>query len=218
MSRVADAAPQERIIFRIPAFLAVALCHVPAIAADDQRPFEITPVGGYRLGGTFEIDASDASYEIQDSSSFGLIFNLRDEENTQWELLFSRQSSDARLESGTGIQPLVAMDLETLQIGGTYQWQGDTVRPYLAATIGGTRIGTDAESDIFLSGSIGAGLQIRPLSRLGIRLEARVFGTLTDSDTDLFCSTGPDLNICAVRIEGDLLAQLEAFAGVVFRF
>jgi hypothetical protein len=108
--------------------------------------------------------------------------------------------------------------LQTLQIGGTYQGRGDTVRPYLAATIGGTRIETDAESDIFFSGSIGVGLQIRPLARLGIRLEARAHGTLTDSDTDLFCSTGPDLNTCAVQIEGDLLAQLEAFAGVVFRF
>lgn len=203
---------------RILAFFTVALCHSAAIAADDERVFEITPVGGFRLGGTFEIDASDAAYEVQDSSSFGLILNLRDRENTQWELLFSRQRSDAELEAGTGIQPLVALDLETLQVGGTYQGQGDTVRPYLAATIGGTRISTAAESDIFLAGSIGVGLQISPMSRLGIRLEARAYGTLADSDTDLFCSTGPDQNVCAVQIEGDLLAQLEAFAGVVLRF
>ncbi|MEJ2257834.1 MAG: outer membrane beta-barrel protein [Woeseiaceae bacterium] len=199
-------------------FFAVALCHSAAIAAEHENRFEISPVGGYRLGGTFEIEGSDASYEIQDSSSLGLILNFRDTENTQWELLFSRQSSEARLESGAGIQPFVDLELQTLQIGGTYQGRGDTVRPYLAATIGGTRIETDAESDIFFSGSIGVGLQIRPLARLGIRLEARAHGTLTDSDTDLFCSTGPDLNTCAVQIEGDLLAQLEAFAGVVFRF
>jgi hypothetical protein len=110
------------------------------------------------------------------------------------------------------------LDSQILQIGGTYQGQGDMVRPYLAATIGGTRIKTDADSDSFFSGSIGVGVQIRPSSRLGIRLEARAYGTLTDSNTDLFCRTGADLNICAVRVEGKLLAQFEAIAGVVFRF
>lgn len=203
---------------RMLAFLAVLLSQPMAIAADDEQRFEITPIGGYRFGGTFEIEASDASYEVQDSSSFGLILNLRDKEHTQWELLFSRQASDATLESGTGAQPRVDLDIHILQIGGTYQGQGDTVRPYVAVTIGGSRIETDAESDSFFSGSIGVGLQIRPQSRLGIRLEARAYGTLTDSDTDLFCRTGPDLNICAVRVEGDVLAQLETFAGVVFRF
>ena len=205
-------------IRRILTFLAVALCQSAASAADDNQRFEITPIGGYRLGGTFEIESSDASYEIQDSASFGLILNLRDREDTQWELLFSRQNSEARLESGAGTQPLVDLELQVLQIGGTYQGQGDKVRPYVAATLGGTRIKSEADSDIFFSGSIGVGLQIRPLSRLGIRLEARAYGTLTDSNTDLFCRTGPDLSICAVRVDGDLLTQIETFAGVVFRF
>ena len=205
-------------IRRILTFLAVALCQSAASAADDNQRFEITPIGGYRLGGTFEIESSDASYEIQDSASFGLILNLRDREDTQWELLFSRQNSEARLEFGAGTQPLVDLELQVLQIGGTYQGQGDKVRPYVAATLGGTRIKSEADSDIFFSGSIGVGLQIRPLSRLGIRLEARAYGTLTDSNTDLFCRTGPDLSICAVRVDGDLLTQIETFAGVVFRF
>jgi len=198
--------------------LTVTVCHSAAVAAGNDQRFEISPIGGYRFGGTFEIEASDASYEIQDSSSLGLILNLRESENTQWELLFSRQTSEARLDSGTVTQPLVDLDLEVLQIGGTYQGQGDMFRPYLAATIGGTRIKTETASDSFFSGSIGVGLQIRPLHRLGIRLEARAYGTLTDSNTDLFCRTGPDLNICAVRVKGELLAQLETFAGIVFRF
>jgi hypothetical protein len=202
----------RQILFFLLAYFCTAI-----VWADDQR-FEITPFGGYRLGGTFEIEASDASYEIQDSSSLGLIINLRQRENTQWEFLFSRQASEAILESGTGTQPRVDLDSQILQIGGTYQGQGDMVRPYLAATIGGTRIKTDADSDSFFSGSIGVGVQIRPSSRLGIRLEARAYGTLTDSNTDLFCRTGADLNICAVRVEGKLLAQFEAIAGVVFRF
>lgn len=198
--------------------LILMLSHPLAAAEPDPLRFEITPVGGYRFGGTFEIEASDASYDVQDSSTAGLILNLREKDNTQWELLYSRQSSEARLESGAGTRPLVDLELQMLQIGGTYQGSGDTVRPYLAATIGGTRIATSTESDTFFSGSIGVGLQILPSSRLGIRIEARAHGTLTDSDTTLFCGTGPDLNICAIQIEGNVLAQFETFAGIVFRF
>ena len=61
-------------------------------------------------------------------------------------------------------------------------------------------------------------MSLIPNSRLGIRLEARAYGTLMDANTDLFCQTGPDMNICAIRIDGSLLSQFELFAGVVFRF
>ena len=108
--------------------------------------------------------------------------------------------------------------MQILQIGGTYQGSGEKLRPYLAATIGGTHISSDSNSDTFFSGSIGVGLQIMPESRVGIRVEARAYGTLTSSDTDLFCQTGPDQNICAVRVDGKVLGQFETFAGVVFRF
>lgn len=191
----------------------------PVATAEESEPrFEITPIGGYRFGGTFDIEGSDASYDIQDSSAVGLLFDLRDGANTQWEFLYSRQSSEAELKFGVGLQPLVNIDVHVLQLGGTYQGVGEKLRPYVALTIGGTRVSTDAESDHFFSGSIGVGLHIRPYSRLGIRLEARAYGTLTDSDSDLFCRTGPDQNICAVVVEGNLLSQIETFAGLVFRF
>lgn len=196
--------------------VAILFCSSAAHAADGK--FEITPMFGYRFGGTFDIEGTDQSYEVEDSSSVGLILNLRDQSNTQWELLYTNQSTDAKLSSGDLLQPLVGIDIQVLQIGGTYQGSGAKLRPYLAATIGGTHISSDADSDSFFSGSIGVGLQIMPESRVGIRVEARAYGTLTDSDTDLFCRTGPDQNICAVRVDGKVLGQFETFAGVVFRF
>ena len=178
----------------------------------------MTPYGGWRFGGTFDVQDSVDSWEIEDSSSFGLILNLRESFNTQWELVYSQQASDARLNSTTQPASRIDMDVQVLQLGGTYQWEGDTIRPYLVATLGGTRLAAPSDSDVFFSGSIGLGLQVLPESRVGIRLEARAYGTLTDSDTDLFCSTGPDQNICAIRVDGEVLGQFETFAGVVFRF
>ena len=197
------------------------LCCLAGTAVAQELNFEITPYGGYRFGGTFEFEDSDDSYKLQDSASFGVLVNWRHTGNTQWEVLYSRQQSDARLSGTTNAALSVDTDIQMLQLGGTYQGDGDKVRPYVAMTIGGTHISADAngtQSDTFFSGSIGIGINALPTSQLGLRLEARAHVTLLTSSTDLFCSTGPDANICAIRVRGDTLNQIETFAGVVFRF
>lgn len=191
-----------------------------SVVADELRT-ELTPFVGYRFGGTFDIEGSSDSYRLDDSEAFGLVLNLRNDDNTQWEIFYSQQSTTARLEGTTGVSPEVDTDLYTLQLGGTYQGDGDTFRPYVAMTLGGTHIKTlanSSQSDTFFSGSIGLGLNISPSNRVGLRLEARAYGTLTDSSTDLFCRTGPDANVCAIRVDGNLMSQVETFAGIVFRF
>lgn len=190
-------------------------------AADKVLNYELTPFGAYRIGGEFAVTGTDTTLNVNDSSSYGLLMNIRHEPNTQWEILYSRQQTDASV-SGTPLTAMpVDLDIHILQGGGTYQGDGDTVRPYLAATLGGTHIkstSTGSQSDTFFSFSLGLGLQVWPNNRLGLRLEARTYGTLTDSQTDLFCQTGPDQNVCAIRVDGSIFWQLEALAGIVFRF
>jgi hypothetical protein len=147
-----------------------------------------------------------------------VVFDLRNDASTQWELLYARQQTRATLDSTTLPTSRIDVEVQALQIGGTYQVDGEKVRPYVAMTIGGTRIDADATSDTFFSGSIGAGLQVMPNARLGLRVEARAYATLTESDSDLFCLVSPDQNVCAIRIEGKVFVQLQTFAGVVFRF
>jgi opacity protein-like surface antigen len=192
-----------------------------ALAQEKNFNFELTPYGGYRVGGEFEETDGDLSIDLDDNSSFGFIFNARHSPVTQWEIIYSRQETSADT-IGTGLSdPSLDLSVEYLQGGGTYLWDGEHIRPYLAATLGGTHINVSTagfDSDTFFSFSLGLGLQIQPNSRLGLRLEARSFGTLLDSDTDIFCQSSPESNICAVRIDGTVLWQFEAFAGLVFRF
>jgi len=194
---------------------------VTATAQQQAFNFEITPYGAYRLGGQFDSLEGDVSIEVDDSSSYGIIFNARHSPITQWEILYSRQETSADSNGLDLGDTSLDLSIEYLQAGGTYLWDGDQVRPFLAATLGLTRIEVRNEGfddDSFFSFGLGLGLQIRPTERLGIRLEARGFGTLLDSDTDIFCRTGPDDNFCAVRIEGTVMWQLETFVGLVFRF
>jgi hypothetical protein len=193
----------------------------PALLQAQEATTEITAFGAYRFGGTFEQEESEARYELKDSPSFGLILNIRHQDPTQWEIFYSQQQTDAELIGGTGSDPEVDVDLHVLQLGGTYQFDGEVARPYLAFTLGGTHIRTssaESRSDTFFSGSIGVGMKFLPTSRVGIRVEARAYGTLVSSSTDLFCSTGPDQNICAIRLEGKMLSQFETFAGITVRF
>jgi len=192
-----------------------------AHAQDNKFKFELTPFGAQKFGGTFEVEDLSGSYDLADSSSFGLILNFPHKANTQWEVFYSKQETEAEFSEATPNDPIVEVDLQVLQLGGTYQFEGEKVRPYLAATIGGTHVktrSTGSGSDTFWSGSIGLGVMISPSSRIGLRLEARAHGAFTNSSTDLFCETGPDANVCAIRLEGDMLGQIETFAGVVIRF
>ena len=205
---------------------ALLLCVViPARAQQDAAAFELTPFAGYRFGGTFEIEDSPESYDIQDSSSYGVILNFPHRANTRWEVLYSRQSTEAEFSDPASGNALLDVDSQKLEIGGTYQFDsddmGESVQPYLAATIGGTHVRASAngsESDTFWSGSLGLGILVAPNARVGLRLEARGHFTFTNSSSNLLCVVSPDLNACAIEVTGDVLTQFETFAGVVVRF
>ncbi len=201
--------------------LALAVVSVAPAAIADELDTEFTVFGAYRFGGSIDVLDSDATYEAQDSPSFGFIWNHRHEANTHWEVFFSRQQTEFELSDPALADPIVDVELYTLQLGGTYLWEGDAVRPYLAMTLGGTHIKSDSgngDSDTFISGSFGVGIKIQPSKRLGFRLEARAHSVLMRDSTKLFCQTGPNLNVCAIEVQGDWLGQLETFAGIVFRF
>lgn len=184
---------------------------------------EITPYGAFSIGGTFSDSAAVADVSLDDSASFGILLNFRDGPNTQWEILYSRQAADADVTTSQAAQLAVDIDVHYLQGGGTYQGDGNIVRPFLSATLGATHFDVKSsgyDSDTFFSFSLGPGLQIRPNERIGIRLEARIFGTLVQSDSNLFCISDPASMSagCALRVDGEVFWQTQLMAGLVFRF
>ena len=117
-----------------------------------------------RTGGEFSALESDVVYDAQDSSSYGLIWNTRQKRNTEWEVYFSHQATDVERRDPLLITPTLAIDMYTLQLGGTYLFDGNGVQPFLSMTLGGTHMKADSdagESETFISGSIGLGLKFR---------------------------------------------------------
>jgi opacity protein-like surface antigen len=202
----------------VAAILAVLIAS-PALAENDTGTIELTPYGAYSFGGTFKDEDSATEANLQDSESFGLIFDYKRKDNTQVEVIYSLQRTDADV-SGTTVPNV---NMHYLQLGGTYLFEENRVLPFMSATLGATHIDVDTEgfgSDTFFGFSIGGGLQIAPSSRLGLRLEARAFGTLLRSGSTIFCISDPGNGAagCAITLEGDVLWQLQAMAGIVFRF
>ncbi|MBT8080046.1 MAG: porin family protein [Gammaproteobacteria bacterium] len=214
---------ESRIIIRVVAIVVLGLLSASVLAQSTGGNYEVTPFGAFSIGGTFSDAESAVEAELQDSGSFGLLFDIREGSNTQWEILYAQQRTDADIVGAANGEAELDMRIHHLQIGGTYQGDGERIRPYLAATLGAAHydvLTAGYDSDTFFSFSIGPGLQIRPSSRVGLRLEARLFGSWVQSDSRLFCISDPGGGNagCALLVSGEILWQVQAMAGVVVRF
>jgi hypothetical protein len=210
-------------IFRVLLVGLAITLSATANAQSDPGGIEITPYGAYSFGGTFNDSETNTSLGTSDSPSFGLILNFRESANTQWEVIYSLQSTDVAVSDAINTSNTLDLDVHYLQVGGTYQGDAGNVRPYLALTVGASHFDIKADgydSDTFFGFSIGGGWQIRASERLGFRLEARAFGSLLRSDSALFCESDPAGGTagCAFFLAGDVYWQLQTMAGVVFRF
>lgn len=193
----------------------------PANADSDDYNFELTPFGAFRMGGEFDDDASLGTVELDDGAGFGLIASGPDTAVTQWEVYYSQQDTTADTSEVPELEPETDMNIQYLQLGGTYRWEGSrTMRPFLSAGIGATWMEPDAsglDSEAFWSVSIGTGMQFFTTERWGVRLEARAIGTFVDSDSKLFCVSSGGA-VCAFALQGQVLWQVEALAGFTVRF
>jgi hypothetical protein len=213
------------------ATIALGLTAFPAMAQGPPLRFELTPYGGYRIGGEFELQDSDdvdsddgTDLDLHEGNAEGLILNIRTAAgNTQWEVLYAHQRTEVETQPSFVGGPLLDIDVEYWQFGGTYllDANSDTAVPFVALTAGISRFEpglNDVDAEHYWSGSIGGGVQLRANRRVGIRIEGRAFASLVDSDSALFCVSTPEVAGCALSVKGTALYQLEARVGVVFRF
>ncbi len=201
---------------------AILLClSTPSTAQEKQFKFEITPFAAYRVGGSFDEENGDGRVDLNDSSAQGIMFNIKANQNGQYELLYARQSTDAITEGFLVNDPTINLEVEYFQFGGTYLFDGETTRPFLAITAGMSRFnpGIDgSNSESFFSASLGGGVQLNATGRFGVRLEARVFTTFVDGDSNIFCASEEGTGTCLILVDAKILTQWEARAGLVFRF
>lgn len=183
--------------------------------------FEITPFSGYRFGGHFEEKDGSGEFELSESDAQGITLNILANPNGQWELLYAHQGTELATQELFASDSLIDLDVEYLQFGGTYLFDGNGVRPFIALTLGVSQFDPqlpEYDSETFFSASFAGGLHLSANNRIGVRLEGRVYTTFVTSDSNIFCSSVGGAGTCLIQIDGTTVNQWEVRAGLVFRF
>jgi opacity protein-like surface antigen len=200
------------IVLAVVATILIVAAPLPAGAG--QSGFSITPMAGYRGGGVFDEAASGRSLDLDGGAAGSLVLSLEESTDRWYELIYSRQETSL---DGADLD----LTVQYLHLGGMAAWPQNGFSTYLAAGVGATWLrasGGASGSDTRPSFSIGLGLLIPLSERVAVRLESRAYLTLTDGDREFFCASGPQGGVCRVRYDGDVLTQIDAMAGLTFRF
>ena len=203
---------------------ALLLTALPAGARGQS--IEITPMLGYRFGGSLQAapgtgagGQSSVEVEVDDAAAFGVHLGYRVGEG-EIELLYARQDTQLQTAALFTGAPVFDLALETWQLGGTYLFGDDDARarPFVAVGLGLTRLlpePSGLSDETRFSASFGAGVKLWLGRHFGIRLEGRGFFTVLDSDSRSFCDSDSG---CLIRTTGSELSQAEARAGLILRF
>lgn len=187
-----------------------------AAAAGAETRFAVTPLAGYGDGGAFRDTTDGSSIDLEGGGSYALALNMAAVEDGEYELFYSRRSS--QLDAS---QP-VDIDVEYLHIGGTTPLgDGARVSPYFGAGVGATRFSPEPatlKDATRWSLSLATGMKVALSEHFGLRFELRGYATWLNGRTDLLCVSNSGGAACTIEAKGDTLLQYEALGGVSFKF
>jgi hypothetical protein len=173
--------------------MAVVMWTAGVPAALQAQSVELMPFGGYRFGGDFFEIVAERDVDLDGAPAFGFVLNVPLSHGLQVEALVTHQSAHVSVPPRLfGPPTRWHITVDHLQGGGLQEFTDGRVRPFGA----------------------GGGVKLFPLSRVGVRLDGRVYSTFVDADAT-FLACGPGLCVTALHV--DLVWQAEFSAGIVFR-
>lgn len=193
---------------------AIALVVFLTAPAANAQGVEVMPFSGFRLGGDFFELATGHPADQDVSPALGFVVNVPISYDLQLEAMVTQQRVRIPVETLFGAHAFHRVTVGHAQVGGLRELTGGRVRPFLTGVLGFTRYATDGDSEVRFSIGAGGGVKLFPVSRVGVRLDGRLFTTFVDADMKfLACTTGT----CVTRLHVDVAWQAELSAGIVFR-
>jgi hypothetical protein len=175
----------------------------------------LTVLTGLHLGGQFEDPATDAYLTADPGLSLGLIFGLPLGNDRTLEVVWTHEFVHVPAPPDEGVD--VDLSLDTIGVGGTYEWGDGKVRPFVSGTVGFALLNPDASGydlELLLSGTLGGGIKVPISQRAYLRLEGRGIVMLATTSAAGICGGGS----CVLGFSGAGLGQLELLAGLAFFF
>jgi hypothetical protein len=177
---------------------------------------EIVPFGGYRFGGDFFELITGQPVDLDGATALGGVVDLPIANGLQFEALFTHQHADF-IVPPSSFRPETSwqISVDHWQAGALQEFSGGPVRPFMTGLLGVTRYASEADSEVRFTLGGGGGAKLFPSSRLGVRLDGRLFVTFVDAGGSIIaCSPG----FCFLAVRAHVVWQAEFSAGLVFRF
>jgi hypothetical protein len=175
---------------------------------------QISPFAGYAFGGSVRDAVLGDSRSFDAALAYGGALSFPISEGWRFELLYSRQPT--QVEGGLGEPFDVTVER---YLAGFQEEKGpdESVRWFGSVWLGATRFvpglaGYDSETKF--GGGVGLGVKTFFGRNVGLRLEARGFYTLVNSEGGVACANGS----CLFAFSGNGLWQGDVSAGLILAF
>ncbi len=183
-----------------------------------KKESSVTLYAGYRAGGSLTDANTGSPMNVRDDASYALAVDIGLDRQTQVQLFYSHQQSALVSEIFSPTANNFGLDIDYYHVGGTYFFEEVGTGGYVMAGFGATHMRpdrSDLNAETFASGHIGMGFMLALGKHVGLRFEARGYGTLINNDSSIFCSDDAG---CVVTMKGEAMYQGEALAGLSIRF
>jgi len=200
--------------------------------------YEITPLIGYRLGGTVKLGQASTPItdaHLADSGSFGVSGGYRVESEDGGYNVFAfrwmRQDTHLRFQQnpmstipiptpydayGPGpFRPSIALDHFLGDI--SHEWEVPDyphLQPFITASFGAARMSTPVAASTRFALGFAAGMNVFPVTRYGFRIKVEYMPIVMAGEAQRVACAGG----CVVILKGGLMNQFEVSLGPAFRF
>ena len=190
------------------------------------QAFEVTPLVGARLGGTFAIQP-DGAVPIEaawnDAASYGLAAGVRFDDLSLVEFRWTRATSTLRFGAPFAFLGASIGDLTLNQFHADFTREFvipevKGLRSFLTASLGVTHLGAAQDTFTRFSFGFGAGVKQFLGSRLAIRADAQWLPILVEPSVRAFACGTIQFGGCLVVLDGELVHQVQFSIGPVVRF
>jgi len=153
---------------------------------------------------------------VKPAAAYGVTLSFNRGRGRELDLVAIDQETTASRQDPFGLPLSAKVNVLYLQIGGRYILDPDArMRPYVAGTIGGTRLSVDSLATFAPSLALGGGAEVQLSRAIALRVDGRVHVTLANGSTNVQCDSS---GTCAGTTSGSGFTQFVASAGLAFRF
>jgi hypothetical protein len=206
------------------ATLAIAL---PARAQYVQiQSFEVTPIIGVRMGGTFDIQPNGPVFveaTLKDATTYGLAAGVRFDDFSLVEFRWTQSTSALRFGAPFGSLGTSIGDVTLNQFHADFTREFEIrevkgLRSFMSGSLGVTHLGAAEDGFTRFSFGFGAGLKQFLGSRFALRAEAQWLPILVEPSVSGFACGTIQFGGCLLVLNGELVQQFHLTIGPVVRF